>query len=259
MMASSVPRVLRHVVSIFAFSLLVAAVACGPNAPTGGDGVCWLPGRCNNTLTDPASPEADGPTRPMKPSQDPQIASTACSWAPCGNIVWGVRFTLPAPAATSGWVVQEVAVTRNITGPGGGGAGGADGISGAGGADGFIPASTCFHDWEAFYVAAGASALGGLYGLSDDTYVDATHMPNTSGTVAVMGKAKFYEGTLPADFVHCNPATVAMQVRSTPNKPDFWDGTGTEHDLAITWDCTSGKTTNDLQTVPAVNDCTKPQ
>jgi hypothetical protein len=52
----------------------------------------------------------------MMPSQDPGIDSQVCSKSTCGNIVWAVNFKLPMPAATSGWVVQEITYDINVTG-----------------------------------------------------------------------------------------------------------------------------------------------
>jgi hypothetical protein len=51
-----------------------------------------------------------------------------------------------------------------------------------------------------------------------------------------IGKAKFYEGTLPADFIRpdpANPHTKSGDRRSTTSQPPFWDGTGTDHNIAV--------------------------
>lgn len=238
---TSVPTVLRHGLGISAFSLLVAAGACGPNAPTGGGGLCWQAGWCDPTpvvgkKTDPSTPSDQGSTvNPMKPSQDPQISTTSCKADICGNIEWVVSFTLPVKAANAGWVVQEVSVTRNFVGGTGGAGGGGGAGAGTGGAGGgpFAPDASCFHFWEAFWVQAGTT--GGFYDLNaDDTYSDGDHPKNGSGTVTITGKAKFYEGTLPASFIRCNPANRARYRRSTSSPPDFWDDTGTAHNLTVT-------------------------
>ena len=67
-----------------------------------------------------------------------------------------------------------------------------------------------------------------------------------------IGKAKFYEGTLPADFICPNEAAKpAGALRAITTQPPFWDGTGTDHNLTVTWDCASG---NDIVTVLAQPD-----
>jgi len=167
----------------------------------------------------------------MMPSQDPGIDSQVCSKSTCGNIVWAVNFKLPMPAATSGWVVQEITYDINVTG--------GKHLQG--------------HFWEGFFIKQGDTR--GIYDPDyDDTYKDTgenTHPANSMGMSMVIGKAKFYEGTLPADFICPNPASVAGSRRSTTTQPPFWDGTGTDHNLTVTWDCTGG---NDILTVLATPD-----
>ncbi|HZF50680.1 MAG TPA: hypothetical protein VE093_18605 [Polyangiaceae bacterium] len=144
-----------------------------------------------------------------------------------------MNFKLPMPAATSGWVVQEISYDHSVNG--------GKQLQG--------------RFWEAFYIEKGATR--GLYDPDyDDTYRntgETIHPDNSTGMSTVIGKAKFYEGTLPADFICPNPATVAGSRRSTTTKPPFWDGTGTDHNLTITWDCTGG---NDIVTVLAEPDPT---
>jgi len=83
-----------------------------------------------------------------------------------------------------------------------------------------------------------------------------TH-PNTTDVDTIIGKAKFYEGTLPADFIRPNEKTSAGDRRSTTTQPPFWDGTGTDHNLSVSWDCTAG---NDIRTLlptpPLTDECT---
>jgi hypothetical protein len=62
-----------------------------------------------------------------------------------------------------------------------------------------------------------------------------------------------------ADFICPNEAAKpAGGLRATTTQPPFWDGTGTDHNLAVTWDCTGG---SDIITVLAEPDpngvCTK--
>ena len=46
---------------------------------------------------------------------------------------------------------------------------------------------------------------------------------------------------LPATFIKQNPDTRAEDLPSTTKEPDFWDGSGTTHNLTVTWDCTDPK------------------
>jgi hypothetical protein len=78
-------------------------------------------------------------------------------------------------------------------------------------------------------------------------------VPRATGTETVIGKAKFYTGTLPGDFIYCNPDTLANTRRSTTTMPAWWDGTGTDHNITVMWDCTNGGNVNNVQTVPAGN------
>jgi hypothetical protein len=198
--------------------------ACGEPPPTPPSVV-----QCSDL--DPDNPDLDKPIRPMTPSQDPGFESNFCQTSTCGNIAWPGNFKLPMPAATSGWIVQELSIELNITGG----------------------ASFQAHYWEAFFVKQGA--IDGVYPDPDDTYQstgDSAHPPNSKGTAKWTGKAKFYEGTLPADFICPNEAAKpAGGLRATTTQPPFWDGTGTDHNLTVTWDCTGG---NDIITVLAEPD-----
>jgi hypothetical protein len=176
----------------------------------------------------------------MMPSQDPTIETyVSCSLSTCGNHSWPVEFILPMPAASSGWIVQKISYDLNITG-------------------GKLLQS---HFWEGFYVKAGATTC--VYAGADDTYMDDPddHPSNSTGTSKTMGKAKFYEGTLPADFIRpdpANPQTDSGVRRSTTIQPPFWDDTGTAHDLTVTWDCTAGNDTATLLSTPdPLNVCPK--
>jgi hypothetical protein len=164
----------------------------------------------------------------MIPSQDPGFESLFCQKSTCGNTIWSGNFQLPMPAATSGWVVQEISYDINVTG--------GTHLQG--------------HFWEGFFIDKGATR--GIYAPDfDDTYKDTgenTHPDNSKGMSMVTGKAKFYEGTLPADFICPNPATAAGSRRSTTTQPPFWDTTGTDHNLTVIWDCTGGA---DITTISA--------
>ncbi len=168
----------------------------------------------------------------MIPSQDPGFESQFCQKSTCGNVIWQVNFKLPMPAATSGWIVQEIMYDLNVTG----------GERRQG------------HYWEGFFVKQGDTR--GIYQPGfDDTFQTAgetLHPSNSKGMSTFIGKAKFYEHTLPADFICPNEAAKpAGALRATTTQPPFWDGTGTDHNLTVTWDCTGG---NDIVTVLAEPD-----
>jgi hypothetical protein len=156
----------------------------------------------------------------------------------CGTIKWGVSFSLPQPAATCGWIIQMITVNSP---------------------------SEQVQFWEAFYIPAGAQTTMGIYSQGsgppvDDTYFS-KHLLNTKGTDTTQGIARFYEGTLPSDFVYCDlpgggsPAGGAR--RFTRTQPPWWDGQGTPHDITIMWDCTNMPTTCSVQTDPP-NACASP-
>jgi hypothetical protein len=135
------------------------------------------------------------------------------------------------PAQSSGWIVQEI--MQDFLGENGN--------------------RQQRHFWEGFYVKAGAircvyyplapdgSPLGpdDLATNPDDTYSNVTRL-STTDVDTTIGKAKFYGGTLPADFIRPNQNTSAIDRRSTTTQPPFWDGTGTDHNLTVAWDCTAG-------------------
>jgi hypothetical protein len=100
--------------------------------------------------------------------------------------------------------------------------------------------------WEAWPVKKGEITTANRYDATKDgrTYDDSfdqPRRPNLRGEFKVVALAKFYEGALPAMFVKQNPLTRAEDLPSTTTRPDFWDGTGTIHNLTVTWDCTDTK------------------
>jgi hypothetical protein len=168
-----------------------------------------------------------GPVRPMTPSQDPNIETvTPFSVSDCGNASWPVRYALPKPAATSGWIIQHVVLDRQELK--------ADGKD-------RVPPS---HDdyWEAFPPRIEQGDLQSVGKSQDDQFSSYSTDRDTSGTTSWVGRVKFYEGTLPNDFVRTNlpPAGTLPMTRS---KPGWWDDTGTDHILKVKWDCTPGHST----------------
>ena len=151
----------------------------------------------------------------------------------CGGVEWLVEFQLPQKAAADGWIIQQVSRSYDIR------------LRNGKVADPKLNApKTTF--WEAWPVKKGATmttnrnnatADGRTY---DDTFDQPTR-PNLKGTFKVVALAKFYEVALPATFKKQNPLTRAADLPSTIVRPDFWDGTGTVHNLTVTWDCTGSK------------------
>jgi len=137
-------------------------------------------------------------------------------------------------------VVQEVSYKRDETGPG--------------------AVILQNHYWEAFWFPAGSTGHVCVNAPSDDRYSQPPSQSSTKGTATWIGKAKFYEGTLPGDFMRdadpVNSPTGAL--RYTHTQPAFWDGTGTDHNLTVTWDCSDpGNPVDSVQSVPP-DDCFKP-
>jgi outer membrane protein OmpA-like peptidoglycan-associated protein len=152
----------------------------------------------------------------------------------CGGFEWLVEFTLPEPSEHYGWIVQQITRTSNIRT--------------ADRKQVLLPDTTY---WEAWPVKRGTqststrldpTADGRLY---DDSF-DHEPFPQTQGRITILGVAKFYETDLPAGFKKNNPLTAAQSLYSSATKPDFWDGSGTAHNLWLSWDCTPGNSASNL-------------
>jgi hypothetical protein len=148
----------------------------------------------------------------------------------CGGISWMVEFELPEKAGADGWIVQQILRSYDIRL-----------------ADGSVAdkklnePKTMF--WEAWQVKKGSKKTANRYSTTDEgvTYDDAFDQPkrpNLKGEYKVVALVKYFETALPKTFVKKNAATRAEDLPSTTSKPDFWDGTGTVHNLSIRWDCT---------------------
>lgn len=148
----------------------------------------------------------------------------------CGGIEWLVEFRLPKKAEGDGWIIQQIQRSYDIRKK--------DGSV----ADPKLNApKTTF--WEAWPVKKGAVLTANRHdatadGRTYDDSFDQPKRPNLKGTFKVVASVKFYEVTLPPDFIRQNPATRAEDLRSTVTRPAFWDGTGTVHNLGTSWDCT---------------------
>jgi hypothetical protein len=179
----------------------------------------------------------------MTHTQDPTINTSSnhdlgCPEDFCGNVIFGVNFSLGSQATTCGWIVQHVIIDLYTP-------------------DGKTNLS---HQewWEAWHINPQQTSTKGLYGQFDDSYTTA-HSRNTAMVQKWQGIARFYEGTLTSDFVYCNPMALSGSLWSTASKPAWWaldalqGGTesGTAHNLTINWDCTAGGTKCDVPTVPA--------
>lgn len=142
----------------------------------------------------------------------------------CGGNEWKVRINLPEVTCKGGWIIQELKYTIDRKNK-----------------DGSTNFNKTYHFWEAWEVKKCKKVTVWEEKLGyNDIYRDSSS-PGTKGTYTTIGKVKFYEGSLPADFKKKNPKTLAGILHSTIKKPSFWDGSGTAHNLISKWDCTDGK------------------
>ena len=144
----------------------------------------------------------------------------------CGGFEWKVVFNLPEVTCKGGWIVQELKLSFDVKNK-----------------DGSTKLHKNYHFWEAWEVEK-CKKVTVFQDKKLDDNDDIYRMPpspGTKGTHTAIGKVKFYEGSLPADFKKRNPKTLAGTLHSTAKKPGFWDGGGTAHNLVSKWDCTDGK------------------
>ncbi len=164
------------------------------------------------------------------PSQNPTIATVSGPKdTGCGGFDWKVWFDMPNAASKDGWVVQEINAVFDVKN-----------------ADGTPNYQKTYHYWEAWQVESGKKVTvwqDKAKDDNDDEYMTSSRS-GTKGVTTYTGTAKFYEGDLPADFKTNNPDTIAGILYSTTKKPDFWDGTGTTHNITSTWDCTTSPGTS---------------
>jgi hypothetical protein len=162
----------------------------------------------------------------------------------CGGMEWLVEFELPRPAEGDGWIIQQILRSYDIRK--------ADGSV----ADPHLNAAKVTY-WEAWPVRKGATRTSNRYDATADgrTYDDSFDQPartNLKGVFKVVALAKFFEVTLPASFIRNNQATRAFSLPSTITRPDFWDDTGTIHNLTVTWDCTNPRDMPEPMIIPTV-------
>jgi hypothetical protein len=187
----------------------------GTTPPSSGDG-----GKC-----------ADGGSPPCpRVSQVPNITTVSGPKDKgCGGFDWKVWFDVPKAASKNGWVIQEITAVFDVKN-----------------ADGTPNFQKTYHYWEAWQVESGKKITvwqDKAKDDNDDQYLSSSR-PGTKGTTTYTGVARFYEGDLPSDFKTNNPDTIAGILHSTTKKPDFWDGTGTAHNITSTWDCTTAPRTS---------------
>lgn len=118
----------------------------------------------------------------------------------CGGFDWKVWFDIPNAAGKDGWIIQEVTASFDAVNP-----------------DGSSNFKKTYHFWEAWEVKSGKKVTvwqDQAKDDNDDQYFTSSR-PDTKGTIKVVGKAKFIEGPLPADFKTNNPDTVAGILHST--------------------------------------------
>jgi len=162
----------------------------------------------------------------------------------CGGMRWLVEFELSASAGADGWIIQQIDRSYDIRNP-----------------DGSVSSPQLNADkrtyWEAWPIRKGATNTANRYDATDEgvTYDDSfdqPRRPGTKGTFKVIGLVKFFEGDLPLSFRKQNPDTKAEDLFSSIVKPLSWDGTGTVHNLTVTWDCTPGSGDTSTQSMPHV-------
>jgi len=164
-----------------------------------------------------------------------------------GEVAWRVWYELPYPAPSDGWIVQWVQRSYDIWY--------ADGS-----ADTKLNSPHTPY-WEAWEVKKGKRVTVDRDAPTDtgEPYDDSFDQPSredSRGEFKVRGVVKFYAlPSLPASFIANNPATAASDLRSTVHRPDFWDGTGTTHDLTVTWDCRSSSSPSQITATAGSNMC----
>ena len=192
---------------------------------------------------------------PTTDSTFPRIHSKVGPAKMGSGFIWMVSFELPGPAPRDGWIVQEVAKFLNRQSSTGN-------------------LSKTWHYWEAWPVARGQtlsplrltveqqlrasgftaaqvatlSNFPYLNSSANDAFLDLSAAQGSSGEVTMLAAARFYAITLPADFVINNPRTQAGALRSTSQKPAFWEGPGRYRYLNYKWKFNANPPVADLVT-----------
>jgi hypothetical protein len=166
--------------------------------------------------------EPTGPSVPQRIDREDPLIRTVLgpSLTAHGMYRWLVRFQLPHPAESDGWLIQELYQ---------------EGSSGA-----------FQHFWECWRVNRDqrepvdqADEAGTLY---DDRYVHGpgAETPDARGWHRHVGVIRFYPGPLPASFGRDTGANFYNR----DAQPSGWTGQGTRHDAYAEWDYTGGRRLN---------------
>jgi hypothetical protein len=152
-----------------------------------------------------------------------------------GGFSWKVWFSTGSNAGADGWVIQEISMVQKATKSGGG------------------ALDDSIHYWEAWQLKKDKKTT--IYqdeGLddNDDQYYTAAQPAGSKGSIKVVGKVRFFEGALPADFKKNNPSTYAGELYSSTSAPPYWSGSMAQHDLTSTWDDSASPSKTDIKHVP---------
>jgi hypothetical protein len=175
-------------------------------------------------LVDRKTKAPKAPKPPAVTSQSVTVTpiSAAVSTRP-GGFSWPVWFSIGAAAGNDGWVIQEIKVTEKYKQQNG------------------TKVTDDKHYWEAWQLKQGKTTT--IYqdeGLdtNDDLYYNPPKPAGSKGSVVAKGKARFFEGPLPAGYIQNNPATYAGILYSSTTAPPYWSGSMADHNLTVTWDDT---------------------
>jgi hypothetical protein len=144
----------------------------------------------------------------QREAQNPTVTSVANpEYRGQGEYEWKVRFGLPKPADEDGAIVQEIRAWAG-------------------------PRRQSIHFWEAWPVKKGQTAPTSVAADHDDAY--GWDKSGPTGKHDVEGTARFYEEDVEEHGFNTRHR-YAGELPATDTKPGFWDNTGTEHDLGLTW------------------------
>lgn len=167
-----------------------------------------------------------------------------------GGALWAVQFSLPHPAAKSGFIIQELLMSESGTRSNG------------------QTAARTWHYWEAWPVIQGQQTItdpnsretvakfvqdrggsppfGQIYQQYCNDIFFKQYALRTKGWAEWRAVAAFYEKTLPQDFVPNNPDTESGNLLSTTASPPFWNGTGLVRRFRLDFDFRRTRTKADI-------------
>jgi hypothetical protein len=160
-------------------------------------------------------------TPAMDPAIDVDVQLSTGSW---GYSLWSVTMTLPSPATTRGWLIQHIQQNTDVR------------------HSDNTPDRDRSHQYEFWEPLSPISQNATTSGRrADDNYGSLASPDNSRGTVTTVGRVKFYTGTLPNNVFNTNDAELARFGETGPltrTRPSWWDDTGTDHNLTVTWNWT---------------------